>query len=579
MRLVVSLVVALLSMPAWATTYYFAGGPYTTRFDHQTCGTGTCADYPAGARITGSFTTAAPLAANLPATEITGSVTSYSFSDGVNAYSSADANARIVAFSVSTDATGRPSIANIQFQLWQSAAPHNAGNNRLDILLVGTPTGGGTNVTCSAFGASPANGVADVCTGYSGSTDTSQAVTSLAGAWSVDVPIVLPPPTPTTYYVATGPYTTRFPHTTCGTGTCADYPLGGRITGSFTTADALPANLPASDVSGLISAYDFSDGVNSYASGNANARILIFALATDAGGLPTAQQVMIQQWQAPAPHDAGNNRVNLMQLLANAGAGTNVTCSSFGTSPAGAADACLSYSGSSDTSQAVSVLPTRTAIGAPPPLSLTPTTYAYSGTPYTTIVNHTTCLVGACADYTPAMRVTGSFTTVDRIPSNFALADFSGLVGSYSVSDGVRTIAGGAPLARLAAFQVATGAGGVPVDSLIFVEQWQGAGPHGAGSRFDMVSVAAAGASAGTNVDCPAGAGPSPLNGTPDICVIPSSVSDTSLAQAVGGVWSIAGAASAGATPVPTLAREGLAALALVLFALGALAWRRRAAC
>ena len=111
------LVLAFLSMPAWATTYYFAGGPYTTRFDHQTCSTGVCADYPAGGRITGSFTTAAPLAANQPSTEITGSVTSCSFSDGVHAYANADANARIVAFSIATDASGKPSSATIQLQL------------------------------------------------------------------------------------------------------------------------------------------------------------------------------------------------------------------------------------------------------------------------------------------------------------------------------------------------------------------------------------------------------------------------------------------------------------------------------
>lgn len=78
------LVLAFLSMPAWATTYYFASDPYTIRFPHSTCGTGTCADYPAGARVTGSFTTAVPLAGNLPATEVTPLVTSYSFNDGVN---------------------------------------------------------------------------------------------------------------------------------------------------------------------------------------------------------------------------------------------------------------------------------------------------------------------------------------------------------------------------------------------------------------------------------------------------------------------------------------------------------------
>ncbi|MBK6395090.1 MAG: glycosyltransferase [Betaproteobacteria bacterium] len=112
-----------------------------------------------------------------------------------------------------------------------------------------------------------------------------------------------------------------------------------------------------------------------------------------------------------------------------------------------------------------------------------------------------------------------------------------------------------------------------PADSLIFVAQWRRPAPHGAGSQVDLVTVAAAGASAGTNVDCPAGASTSPLNGTPDICASPSTVSDTSSALAEGGSWSIAIAApSGGATPVPTLAL-----LALVLAAAGALVAHRLA--
>lgn len=579
MKRALPLVLAFLSLPAWATTYYFAGGVYTTRYAHQTCGTGTCADYPAGGRVTGSFTTAAPLAANQPSTEITGSVTSYSFSDGLHTYANADASARIVAFSIATGASGAPSSATIQLQLWQAAAPHNAGNDRLDILLVGTPTGAGTNVTCSAFGASPANGVADVCTAYSGSTDTSQAITSLAGTWSVDVPIVLPPATPTTYHVASGPYTTRFPHTTCGTGACADYPLAARITGSFTTADALPANLAAIDVSGLVTAYSFGDGVHTYASGDANARIATFQVATDAGGVPSMQSVVLQQWQAPAPHNAGNARLNLMQIAGSAGAGTNATCASFGTSPAGAADACLAYSGSSDTSQAVSVLPTRTAIGAPLPLSLTPATYAYTGTAYTTIANHSSCTTGACADYASNMRVTGTFTLADRLPANFGPADFSGLVSAYSFSDGVHAIASAQPLARIVQFTLQTDAGGVPVSSQIGLEQWQAAPPHPAGSRLDMIGVSTSGSSAGINVDCTTDGASSPGTGTPDSCLNPATVTDTSLAVAEGGGWAaVPAASSAAATPVPALAREGRALLAIALLALAAVALRRRSA-
>ena len=579
MKRALPLVLALLSLPAWATAYYFAGGVYTTRYAHQTCGTGTCADYPAGARVTGSFTTAAPLAANQPSTEITGSVTSYSFSDGVNTYSSADANARIVTLSVATDATGKPSTTSIQLMLWQAAAPHNAGNSRFDLLLIGGTTGAGTNVTCSAFGASPINGVADACTSYSGSTDTSQAATTFAGTWSVDVPIVVPPGTPTTYYVATGPYTTRFPHTTCGAGSCADYPLGGRVAGSFTTAAALPPGLPATEVSGLVTSYSFSDGVHTYANADANVRVSGFQVSTDAGGLPSMQGVQLQQWQSPAPHNPGNKLFNVMQFGAIAGAGTNVACSSFGTSLSGAADACLAYSGSSDTSQAVSVLPTRTSVGAPLPLSLTPATYAYAGATYTTINNHTTCGTGTCADYTSSMRVSGWFTLADTLPSNFGPADFSGLVSAYAFSDGVHTIASASPLARIVMFSMQTDAGGLPTGTQIGVERWQGAPPHAAGSRLDVIGVAAAASSVAANAGCTAAAGTSPITGTPDACLNPVTDTDSSFAIANGGGWTIVGTGSAAAaTPVPSLAGEGLALLAAALLALAGLTLRRRVA-
>lgn len=572
------LVLAFLSMPAWATTYYFASDPYTIRFPHSTCGTGTCADYPAGARVTGSFTTASPLAGSLPATEVTPLVTSYSFNDGVNTYSSADANARIFHFTVGTDATGKPSGATVHLQQWQAAAPHNAGNSRFNLLLVGSPTGGGTNVTCSTFGASVSNGVADVCTAYVGSTDTSQAMTALAGAWSVDVPIVVPPNVPTTYYIASGPYTTRFPHSTCGSGTCADYPLAARITGSFTTVLPLPANLPATEISGLISAYSFSDGVNTYASIDPNVRVGVFQVQTDAGGVPGLPQIMLQQWQAPAPHNAGNDRFNALRLDSQSGAGTNISCTGFGSTPAGAADACTAFTGSSDTSQAVSLLPLRTAIGAPPPLSLAPTTYAYSGTPFMTIVNHTTCAVGLCADYLASMRVTGTVTLVDRLPPNVNLTDVSGLVSAYGFADGVHTIAGTNPNARMLLFSVQTDPAGVPFGSQLVLEQWQAAGPHNAGDRLDLIGVAASGSSAGTNVLCPAAGAPSPINGVPDACASPTTSTDSSLATASGGAWAIAGAGTgSGAAPVPTLAAGLLVLLSTLLGAAGAGAVRRRA--
>lgn len=383
----------------------------------------------------------------------------------------------------------------------------------------------------------------------------------------------------TAYYFAGGVYTTRYAHQTCGTGACADYPAGARITGSFTTAAPLAASLPSTEITGSVTSCSFSDGVHAYANADANARIVAFSIATDASGKPSSATIQLQLWQAPAPHNAGNARLNLMQFASNASAGTNATCASFGTSPAGAADACLSYSGSSDTSQGVSVLPTRTAIGAPLPLSLTPATCAYTGATYTTIDNHSSCTTGTCADYASSMRVAGTFTLADRLPPNFGPADVSGLVGACSFSDGVHTIASGQPLARIVQFALQTDAGGVPASSQIGLEQWQAAPPHPSGSRLDMIGVSASGSSAGINVDCTTAGASAPGTGTPDSRLNPATVTDTSFALAEGGGWvAVPAASSTAATPVPALAREGWALLAIALIALAAVALRRRSA-
>jgi hypothetical protein len=78
-----ALFVALIASGAAAasTTYVFTGHPYQT----------ANGSYTTSMSITGSFTTAAPLAANLTSsTDITPLVKSWSFSDGVNNYTLAN---------------------------------------------------------------------------------------------------------------------------------------------------------------------------------------------------------------------------------------------------------------------------------------------------------------------------------------------------------------------------------------------------------------------------------------------------------------------------------------------------------
>ena len=90
-----------------ATTYVYTGAPYTAVLNFTSpCGTGPCANYVVGERVTGQFTTTVPLGSNLVNQNVFPSVTSYSFSDGLVTYSSADPNSRVDNLVVSTQPIG-----------------------------------------------------------------------------------------------------------------------------------------------------------------------------------------------------------------------------------------------------------------------------------------------------------------------------------------------------------------------------------------------------------------------------------------------------------------------------------------
>jgi hypothetical protein len=109
--------------------------------------------------------------------------------------------------------------------------------------------------------------------------------------------------------------------------------FGSSTTKAFATAVPQPANLPTIDVSGLISAYGFSEGVIMYAHGDPSDHIGAFQVQTDAAGVPAMQQVHLQRWQAARPQNAGNARLDLLFFTPAAAAATNITCTAFGTSP------------------------------------------------------------------------------------------------------------------------------------------------------------------------------------------------------------------------------------------------------
>jgi|SRR5579862_632411 len=198
------MVAALFLSPSlWAQTfsYIYTGSAYTNFGNFTTpCGTGPCANYVIGQKISGQFTTASPLAPNLVNANIFPSVTSFSFSDGVNTYSSADTNSRAFEFQATTGPGGNITDWHLQLDHWQSGSnPHSAGNRS---AILDTNLGGDTGVNDAACVtvaiSSPLTGVADVCNAYTVDASTSFGGTlANPGTWSFSTvsaptPVALP---------------------------------------------------------------------------------------------------------------------------------------------------------------------------------------------------------------------------------------------------------------------------------------------------------------------------------------------------------------------------------------------------
>jgi hypothetical protein len=186
-RILVALALFGLAAVAQATTYTYAGQPYSTgAISNFTppCVVGPCANFTGTMRVSGSFTTTTPLPANQPLTDISGLVTAYSFNDGVNTYSSSDVNVRRNAFQVATDSLGNISNAIIVLQIWETGTnPHQHDVDRLSVIGIGLPVAQAfNNFGCTTVG-TPSLGDADSCTAPFQDLDSSGA--GAAGGWSL----------------------------------------------------------------------------------------------------------------------------------------------------------------------------------------------------------------------------------------------------------------------------------------------------------------------------------------------------------------------------------------------------------
>jgi IPTL-CTERM motif len=158
-RLLLAFASALLSLNAWAVTYQYTGPVYTsvTNFTPPCAGTAVCQNYSPAGQITGQFTTAAPLGANLADVSIVPQLTSYSFADGIHTISSSDSRSRVILFRVTTDLTGQITNAHISLQQWATAAVSHVTGDFFGAIFISSA---GTvaaqhNETCDITLASP----------------------------------------------------------------------------------------------------------------------------------------------------------------------------------------------------------------------------------------------------------------------------------------------------------------------------------------------------------------------------------------------------------------------------------------
>ena len=181
-------IATLLIVPgAEAASYRFTSAPYGAGniMDFTApCGRDSCANYAPTMWIAGTFSTAAPLAANLVSADIYPLVTNFQFSDGITTYDSSGPGTRALRFQVSTDASGQITGSDVEFMAWQDnlAGPHSVGNPLNVVAAIAPGAGSGwTNGQCISIGMGPL--VADSCISTALDGNVSYA-TSPSGAWA-----------------------------------------------------------------------------------------------------------------------------------------------------------------------------------------------------------------------------------------------------------------------------------------------------------------------------------------------------------------------------------------------------------
>lgn len=175
-----------LSPGLWAqsTTYLYTGNSLSVSDFTPPCGTGPCANFPAGAHWSGQLTTSSPLPSSAPMNNIFSMVSSFSFTNGLNFFSSADSNLRVNSIFASTDVAGNIALGDLTVFIWQSgSSPHSSGD-RLAFMQINLPDLAYNNRACQTVGISY-SGVLDSCILQAASdASTSEGAQNTPGTWT-----------------------------------------------------------------------------------------------------------------------------------------------------------------------------------------------------------------------------------------------------------------------------------------------------------------------------------------------------------------------------------------------------------
>jgi hypothetical protein len=138
-----------------------------------------------------------------------------------------------------------------------------------------------------------------------------------AGAWAATYTFTGP-----TYSTAN---ITNFTSCPGGSGDCGAYTTAMSQEGWLTIAAPLPGNLNGEDITALVTAFSFSDGLTTYASNDPEVGLANVAATTTGGVLEIS--LVLQRWQMPAPHVAGDH-FDAMAVM-NFGGSHNALCTAL----------------------------------------------------------------------------------------------------------------------------------------------------------------------------------------------------------------------------------------------------------